>query len=122
MRTLALTDYFESFVMQDWRSFTDNFGDLNWKWEDGAEFQAGIIFDNSIEARTAEAQGVKSVYTIMTSPRINLEFQDVIRRVKDNEYYRITGVPTDDMPPAQAEVQFKRVSAEKTTASAVRTP
>jgi len=110
---MALEDFYEPFNLQDWRNVPDGFGGAKWEWSDGIEFMAGIIFDGSTEARIAEAQGVKNRFTIMTSPTMNIEFEDVIRRVKNGAYYRITGDPVEDMPPEQANTQFKRVSAEK---------
>ena len=110
---MALEDFYQTFIRQAWKPGPDGFGGEKWSWMDGETFQAGLIFDNSLKARAAEAQGVTSLYTLMTAPDVALAFQDVVRRASDRTLYRITGRPEDDMPPALAGVQFKRVSAER---------
>lgn len=82
-------------------------------WKDGAEFQAAITFDTSIQARTAYKQGVSSVYTVTTSKNAKLEYHDVIRRLSDGKIFRITSDGDDVQTPKRASFQFLQVTAEE---------
>lgn len=82
-------------------------------WKDGAQFQAAITFDTSIQARTAHKQGVSSVYTVTTSKNAKLEYHDVIRRLSDGKIFRITSDGDDIQTPERASFQFLQVTAEE---------
>lgn len=82
-------------------------------WVEGAEFKAAIVFDTSIEARTAEAQGVTSRYTVTTSKALTLEYHDVFRRRRDNKVFRVTSDGDDKFTPASASLDMRQVTAEE---------
>jgi hypothetical protein len=108
---MALHDYFEPVYVQSWQAMTDGFGGVLWGWADGVEINVGFILDQSIEARVAEAQGIKSIYTIVSMLNSGIENNDVIRRIKDGAFYQITSDFNET--PMVADVQFKQASAEK---------
>ena len=91
----------------------DGEGGFITEWEDGVTFQAAIIFDSSMQARTAQKQGVTSLYTITTGKNAKLEFHDVIRRVSDGKIFRITSDGDDKHTPERASFQFLQVTAEE---------
>lgn len=105
-----LTDYFETFVMQDWKSAPDGFGGLTWELTDGAEFQAGINTNSSNEAQIAMQNGMKTIYTIVHPITLTLEKDDRVKRKKDGRIYRITSA--DMTTPGVAQVQYSQVTAE----------
>lgn len=82
-------------------------------WKDGASIDAAITYDSSIEARTAEAQGVKALYTVTTEKKTTLLFHDVIRRESDKKIFRITSDGNDNKTPASAGLNMRQVSAEE---------
>lgn len=82
-------------------------------WTEGAKFKAAITFDTSIEARTAEKQGVSSVYTITAVKNAKLEYHDVIRRTRDGKVFRVTSDGDDKQTPKSASFQFLQVTAEE---------
>lgn len=82
-------------------------------WDDGADFNAAITFDTSIAARTAQAQGVKSLYTVTTSKAVTLEFHDVFRRNSDGKIFRVTSDGDDKKTPASAALNMRQVTAEE---------
>ena len=53
-----LDEAMESCTMLDRRTAPDGYGGIITTWTDGAVFNAAIVFDSSIEARTAAVQGV----------------------------------------------------------------
>ena len=84
-------------------------------WVDGASFKAAIVFDSSMEARTAEKQGVTSLYTVTVPRNAKLEYHDVIRRLRDGKVFRITSDGDDKITPPMASFQFVQVTAEEWT-------
>ena len=87
-------------------------GDIT-QWEEGAKFDAAIVFDNSMEARTAEKAGVASRYTVSVPKGIQLEYHDVFKRQRDNKIFRVTSDGDDVQTPNVASFQIAQVSAEE---------
>jgi len=84
-------------------------------WTDGAEFNAAVVCDNSMQARTAEKQGVTSLYTVTCDPNAKLEYHDVFRRLSDGKIFRVTSDGDDVRTPPRATFQFSQVTAEEFT-------
>ena len=83
-------------------------------WTEGAEFKASITFDSSMQARVADKQGVTSLYTVTTAKNANLEYHDVIKRLRDGKIFRITSDGDDKQTPARAVFgQYLQVTAEE---------
>lgn len=110
---MAIENFFEDFIMQDWTSQSDGFGGIIWTWKDGAQFKAGISMNSSTEMKIAEQQGLKTIFTVVTKKTLELEQGDVIKHKITNELYRITSNSRDMQTPAVAEVEYWQVSAEK---------
>ena len=77
------------------------------------QFKAAISFDSSMEARTAEKQGVTSLYTITVPLNCKLKYHDVLKRLRDGKIFRITSDGDDVQTPASASFQFLQVEAEE---------
>lgn len=82
-------------------------------WTDGATIQAVAVKDSSMQAKIAEAQGVTSVYTIVTSKENALDFHTVLRRKSDGTIFRITEEDADNKTPESSNLDIKKLSAEK---------
>lgn len=78
-------------------------------------FNAAIVFDTSIEARRAEAEGVHSLYTITTEKSITLEYHEIFKRVRDGKIFRVTSDGDDKYTPAGVPLNMKQVTAEEWT-------
>lgn len=108
-----LEEYMKDCVIVDKRTTSDGMGGYNTSWVDGAEFKAAFVLDNSIQARTAEKQGVTGLYTITTQKSMNLQFHDVIRRLEDGKIFRVTTKGDDDKTPESATINMRQVNAEE---------
>lgn len=108
-----LDEAMETCVLMDKTTTSDGYGGIITTWVDGASFQAAITFDTSIEARTAEKQGVTSLYTVTTSRSLTLEYHDVFKRVRDNKIFRVTSDGDDKYTPASATLNMRQVTAEE---------
>lgn len=103
----------ETCVMMDKTTSQDGYGGFIKTWVDGAQFDAAFSFDQSIQARTAAVQGVKDLYTITTRKNVNLQYHDVLRRLRDGKVFRVTSDGDDKNTPASASLDMRVVSAEQ---------
>ena len=110
-----LTQAMEDVVMLEKKRVPDGEGGFTTGWEDGGQFKAAISFDNSIEARTAEKQGVTSLYTVTVPLNFKLEYHDSFKRLRDGKVFRVTSDGDDKITPASASFQFAQVTAEEWT-------
>lgn len=100
-------------VMLNKQTSADGYGGYITTWADGAEFEAAIVLDTSMEARIGEQQGVTALYTITTTKALNLQYHDVFRRVEDGKIFRVTSDGDDKKTPPTAGLNMRQVSAEE---------
>lgn len=100
-------------TMLDKTTVADGYGGIVEVYNDGAPFDAAVVLDDSIEARTAEKQGVTALYTVTTRKNINLHYHDVFRRESDKKIFRVTSDGDDKRTPRTANLNMRQVSAEK---------
>jgi hypothetical protein len=108
-----LDDAMEQCCFLDKTTRKDGYGGVVPVWQEGAEFNAAFSLNTSIEARTAEKQGVTGLYTITTNKSINLQYHDVVRRLSDGKVFRVTSKGDDKRTPASAGLNMRNVSAEE---------
>lgn len=100
-------------TMIDKRTIPDPAGGFGPEWVDGASFEATIIKNQSLEARIAEKDGLKSVYTVVVDKNIPLSFHDIFRREEDGQTFRVTSDIKDSVAPARSTVPIGKVTAEE---------
>ena len=110
-----LTEAMENCILLDKTTAADGYGGYVTTWADGAEFQAAIVLDTSIEAKRAEKEGVTGLYTVTTSKALNLQYHDVFRRSSDGKIFRVTSDGDDKKTPPSAGLNMRQVSAEEYT-------
>ena len=108
-----LSDALEQCVMLDRTTQPDGYGGFYPSWTDGAAFKAAIVFDSSMQARTAEQQCVTSLYTVTTSRSVNLQYHDYFRRERDGKLFRVTSDGDDKYTPASTALDMRQVTAEE---------
>lgn len=108
-----LDEFTESCTMIDKRTAPDGYGGVKTDWVDGAEFDAAIVLDTSMQARIGEARGVTNLYTITTKKNVNLQFHDVFRRNRDGKIFRVTSDGDDKHTPNSATLNMRVVTAEE---------
>ena len=108
-----LSEAMENCIMLDKRTTADGYGGYITSWVEGAEFQAAIVLDTSMQARTAEKQGVTALYTITTNKIMNLQYHDVFKRSSDGKIFRVTSDGDDKKTPSSASINMRQVSAEE---------
>lgn len=111
---MSLIDEFKTpCVMLEKKRVPDGEGGFITSWAEGAEFDAAVVFDSSLEARTAEQQGVSSLYTVTTAKNAKLEYHDVFKRLSDGKIFRVTSDGDDKQTPERTTFQFAQVTAEE---------
>lgn len=90
-------------------------GEGGWvvEWAPGAQFDAAVILDTSMQARIAEKEGVTSVYTVTTRRANPLSFHDVFKRLSDGAVFRVTSNGSDKQSPAVGTLDMCQVTAER---------
>lgn len=100
-------------VLLDKQTKPDGVGGVITSWVDGAQFDAAIVFDSSMEARAAEKQGVTSLYTVTTGKSVVMQYHDVFRRISDGKVFRVTSDGDDKATPASSRLNMRQVTAEE---------
>ena len=103
----------EPCVLVDKTTAPDGYGGYIATWQDGASFEAACVFDTSMQARTADKQGVTSMYTVYTLKSMNLQYHDVFRRIGDGKIFRVTSDGDDKYTPERATFNMRVVTAEE---------
>lgn len=109
-----LSEAMEECIMLNKTTLPDGYGGRIDAWvESEFSFNAAIVYDTSIEARRAEAEGVTSLYTITTDKSIVLEYHEVFKRVRDGKIFRVTSDGDDRFTPQSAALNMRQVTAEE---------
>lgn len=108
-----LSDAMEKCIFMDKTTVPDGYGSVMPVWKEGAEFDAAIVFNSSIEARRAAQEGVTSLYTVTTPRNIVLKYGEIFKRLSDGKLFRATSDGDDKYTPASATLDMRQVTAEE---------
>lgn len=98
-------------TLYDKKQVSDGQGGLKPTWTAGVKFDAAINVDTSMQARIAESQGVRNIYTITVDRSMRLDYHDVFRNDKTGQFYRVTS--KDDMvTPVVSTLNMRQFNAE----------
>lgn len=115
---MSLIDQFKTeCVYMEKTQTPDGEGGFNTEWAEIERFMAAVVYNNSLEARVAEKQGVTNLYTVTTDKDAALEYHDVFKRVEDGKIFRVTSGGDDKKTPDVSSFSFGQVSAEEWTLS-----
>lgn len=110
---MIIDDYKEEFAFMDKTHTRDEEGNTITAWEQSeATFMAALRFDSSVQAKRAQAEGVQDLYTIVTGREVDLEFNDVVKRLEDGTTFRVTTSGKDNKTPRSASLNMRAVSAK----------
>lgn len=112
---MSLLDNFlqEKCVLLEKKRTPDGAGGWLVEWADGAEFNAAVVLDTSMQSRIAEKEGVTSVYTVTTRRSTPLSFHDVFKRLSDGAIFRATSDGAEKQSPGVGSLDMCQVTAEK---------
>lgn len=108
-----LSAAYEPFVYVTKTYESDGEGGMKATWTDGKdEFMATADFATSSIAAIADKMTERVNCTVTTSRAIALEPMDVIKRVSDGQYFRITSNGKFTKTPKTATLDMRQSSAE----------
>ncbi len=109
-----LDDFARPCVLMDKIRTPDGEGGYITSWQPGVEFDNYRALDTSMEARIAERQGVKSLYSALVRKDVPIEYNDYFRDLTTGQVYRVTSDPTDKPAPPSSTFDLKYFTAERT--------
>lgn len=108
-----LTDNMVSCHLADKSTSNDGYGGFVTTYTEGAQFDAAIVYNTSLEAKVAERQGVKDLYTVTVRRKNMLDYHEVFTRDSDGRIFRVTSDGLDNKTPISAGLDMRQVSAEE---------
>ena len=108
-----LSQAMEDCYIMDKVTASDGRGGTITTYVKGALISVAFSFDSSTQARIAEQEGVTNRFTLVTKKSINLQYHDIIKRVRDGKIFRITSDGDDNYTPSSASLDMRQVEAEE---------
>ena len=108
-----LNDFARPCVLMEKTRAPDGEGGYTLDWTEGAMFQNYQSLDTSMEARTAEKQGVTSVYSALVDKDVPIEYGDYFKEKESGTIYRVTSHPDEKQAPKSASFTLKFFTAER---------
>lgn len=108
-----LDDFAHKCILMEKKRTPDGAGGYITAWEEGAGFINYQSLDTSMEARTAEKQGVTSVYSALVDKDVPIEYGDYFKEKESGTVYRVTSHPDEKQAPKSASFTLKFFTAER---------
>lgn len=91
----------------------DGYGGKIDSYVEGATIKAAFPLMSAIEQMAAQSRQSKSIYNIVTTKAVNLQYHDVVRREEDGKIFRVTSDGDDKKTPNSAHLNMRVVDAEE---------
>ncbi len=108
-----LQDFAVSCILMEKRRVPDGAGGYITTWEEGMEFENYQMLDTSMEARRAQQEGVKSLYSALVRKDFPLEYGDVFKDKNTGLTYRVTSNPDEKKAPKSSTFDLKYFTVER---------
>lgn len=108
-----LTDFAVPCVLMEKKRVPDGAGGYITTWTDGVGFENFQYLDTSMEARRAEQEGVKSLYSALVQRDFPLEFGDAFKDKNTGLTYRVTSNPDEKKAPQSSTFDLKYFTVER---------
>lgn len=99
-------------VFLDRTTTPDGRGGIIYDYTEGAEFDAAIYLENSLNEQIAEKQGVTGIYQVTVRRNVRLEFHTLFRRLSDGKTFRVTS-KDESKTPTSSSLDMRVVRAEE---------
>lgn len=109
-----LIDFAIPCVLMEKKRVPDGAGGwLPTEWTEGAEFENYQYLDTSMEARRAQQEGVKSLYSALVKADVPLQYGDAFKDKNTGLTYRVTSNPDEKEAPKSATFDLKYFTVER---------
>ena len=100
-------------VLMEKRRVPDGAGGYITTWEEGAEFESFRYLDTSMEARRAQQEGMKSLYSALVQRDFPLEYGHAFKDKTTGLTYRVTSNPDEKKAPKSSTFDLKYFTVER---------
>ena len=101
-----LTDFAVPCVLMEKKRVPDGAGGYITTWTEDVEFENYQYLDTSMEARRAEQEGVKSLYSALVQRDFPLEYGDAFKDKNTGLTYRVTSNPDEKKAPQSSQTSL----------------
>lgn len=108
-----LTDFAVPCVLMEKKRVPDGAGGWITTWTEGAEFENYQYLDTSMEARRAQQEGVKSLYSALVQRDFPLDYGDAFKDTNTGLTYRVTSNPDEKKAPQSSTFDLKYFTVER---------
>lgn len=108
-----IKDAMERSYIMDKTTIPDGYGGVKTIYKEGAEIMVAYSFDASTTARVAQQEGTNNRFTLLTKRSVILRYPDVVKRISDGKYFRVTSDGDDNRTPKSAGLDLRAVEAEE---------
>lgn len=111
---MSLVEYaMEASYIMDKTTAPDGRGGVITTYTEGAPINVAYSFDTSTQARVAQRADTNDRYTLTTRKSVNLQYHDIVKRVRDGKFFRVTSDGDDNYTPATSSLDMRQVEAEE---------
>ena len=107
-----IKDQLTKCVIMDKTTAMDGYGGYVFTWKEGAEFDAIITENSSVEAAVAQAMTSSTFYGVKTKRDVPLEYHTCFKRLSDGKTFRIKNSESVKSPSFSA-MDMKQLEAEE---------
>lgn len=100
-------------VLMEKKRVPDGAGGWMTTWTEGAEFENYQYLDTSMEARRAQQEGVKSLYSALVQRDFPLDYGDAFKDKNTDQTYRVTSNPDEKKAPQSSTFDLKYFTVER---------
>lgn len=108
-----LHDFAVPCVLMEKKRVSDGAGGYITEWTEGEPFENFQYLDTSMEARRAQQEGVKSLYSALVQRGFPLEYGDVFKDKNTGLTYRVTSNPDEKKAPQSSSFDLKYCTVER---------
>lgn len=108
-----IDEYMRPCVFMEKIKTEDGAGGFETAWSEGAQFNAAITRNTTMQARIAEKEGVTSVWAITANKAVPFDYHDVIKDLETGDIFRVTSEGGQYFTPASSSLNIQQVTAEK---------
>ena len=102
---------FEKFHIMDKTTRPDGMGSVDTVYVEGAEVKVALEQDTAPEIKVANGNTERQSYTVVTPKSIIFRHGDIIKRDRDEKYFRITSDADDLVTPPSSTMDLRQCTA-----------
>lgn len=108
-----LDEFADTYVIMNQEDADDDYGSYGATYtESNITFKASLGFSESHIQSQVQSLGLKENYKLLLPKDINLSMHQVIKRMSDNKYFRVTSNSSNVFTPNSSDLNLRFVTVE----------